>query len=279
MTQTLEAAPSIVPDAGVIEEARDRQRRHRLAATALSILTGAVIVGVAWGIAGGVGGPRSGSVHARPRATPLTGSQRQTRTSCQPIFGHALQGAPGRSLLSILGVLRRPATSADELPLPAHYSGDAFVRYVRRARVVGSESFYVYPALLGCRPGRVGLMEATTHVELGRGLIGGGGGGGADAADIKAGEDVSTGPPGSSTSATITMIVPDGVASVTLRYPAGRASGYSPKVSPPFTVTTAPVGNVVVVRVPRSAGGGPIWQPTMIWRNARGQVIQTFRKL
>ena len=28
------------------------------------------------------------------------------------------------------------------------------------------------------------------------------------------------------------MIVPDGVASVTLRYPAGRASGYSLKISP-----------------------------------------------
>ena len=75
------------------------------------------------------------------------------------------------------------------------------------------------------------------------------------------------------------MIVPDGVASVTLRYPAGRASGYSAKISPPVTITTAPVDNMVVVSVPRSAGGGPIWVPTMIWRAANGHIIKTFDRL
>jgi hypothetical protein len=75
------------------------------------------------------------------------------------------------------------------------------------------------------------------------------------------------------------MIVPDGVAKVTLRYPAGRASGYSPKTSPPFTITTIPVNNEVVVSVPRSGGGGPIWVPTMIWRAANGHIIKTFHKL
>ena len=58
--------------------------------------------------------------------------------------------------------------------------------------------------------------------------------------EIEQGGAAGTGPPGSDTSATITMIVPDGVAEVTLQYPAGRASGYSPKISPPFTVTSAP---------------------------------------
>ena len=75
------------------------------------------------------------------------------------------------------------------------------------------------------------------------------------------------------------MIVPDGVATVALRYPAGRASGYSPKISPPFTVITAPVNNEVVVRVPRSGGSGSILVPTMIWRAANGHIIRTFKTL
>ena len=65
----------------------------------------------------------------------------------------------------------------------------------------------------------------------------------------------------------------DGVAKVTLRYPAGRASGYSPKISPAFTITTAPVENLVVVTLPRS---NPLQQGTMIWRSADGRAIKTF---
>jgi hypothetical protein len=123
------------------------------------------------------------------------------------------------------------------------------------------------------------MMELATRINLGSGMIGATGGGGATAAEIEQGHDVGTGPPGSSTSATVTMIVPDGVASVTLRYPAGRASGYSRQISPPVTITTAPVNNMLVVSVPRSAGGGPIWAPTMIWRAANGHIVRTFNKL
>jgi hypothetical protein len=75
---------------------------------------------------------------------------------------------------------------------------------------------------------------------------------------------------------TITMVVPDGVAKVTLRYPAGRASGYSPKIAPAFTTTTAPVGNLVVVTLPRS---NPLQRGTIIWRSADGRVIETFHGL
>jgi len=53
----------------------------------------------------------------------------------------------------------------------------------------------------------------------------------------------------------------------------------SPKISPPFTIATTPVNNEVVVSVPRSGGGGPIWAPTMIWRAANGHVIKTFNRL
>ena len=110
-----------------------------------------------------------------------------------------------------------------------------------------------------------------------RGAIGGTGGGGSNAAEIERGEAVGTGPPGSSTSETVTMIVPDGVSKVTLRYPAGRASGYSPAISPPVTITAAPLNNELVVRVPRT--GGTIHQVTMIWRAADGHVIRTFDRL
>lgn len=158
-----------------------------------------------------------------------------------------------------------------------------FVHYIRRARFVSGSPYYVYPAVFGgCGTRQTpheGISWLATHVDLGGGTIGSDGGGGATAADIEQGQAVGTGPPGSSTSATVTMIVPDGVAKVALRYPAGRASGYSQKISPPFTVTTTSVDNLVVVSVPRSGGGGRIWAATIIWRAADGHIIKTFHRL
>ena len=122
-------------------------------------------------------------------------------------------------------------------------------------------------------------MHLDTNIDLGGGAIGATGGGGTTATDIEQGQDAGAGPPGSGTSATVTMIVPDGVARVTLRYPAGRASGYSTKISPPFTVTTTPVNNEVVVSVPRSAGGSAIREVKMIWQAADGHVTRAFNKL
>ena len=116
-------------------------------------------------------------------------------------------------------------------------------------------------------------MELAKNLDIGGGAIGGSGGGGATAAQIEHGEAVGSGPPGTSTSATLTIIVPDGVAKVTLHYPAGRASGYSPKISPPFTITTTPVNNLVVVTVPRS---NPRQKGKMIWRAADGHIVKTF---
>jgi hypothetical protein len=123
------------------------------------------------------------------------------------------------------------------------------------------------------------MMRLDTNIDLGGGAIGATGGGGASAADIEQGKDFETGPPGSSTSSTVTMIIPDGVANVTLRYPAGRASGYSPKISPPISITTTVVNNEVVVRVPRSGGGGAIQHAKMIWRAANGHISKTFNSV
>lgn len=280
MSLTVERAPVEEPDAGVIEEARARQRRHRGAAGAASI-AGVAITALLLGFAGGGGSSHGAGKVLGPRRA-LSRSARRSPESCR---GKALQGPPSRSLLSILGVLRRPATAADARSgiVAQGFTSAIFVHYIRLARVVDGSTYYVYPAVVGgCGTGEKpheGMMELAKHVDLGGGTIGGTGGGGASAAQIERGEDAGTGPPGSSTSATITMIVPDGVASVTLRYPAGRASGYSPKISPPVTITTAAVNNLVVVRVPRSGGGGPIRAPIMTWRAADGRPIRTFDRL
>jgi hypothetical protein len=293
MRTTVERPPIEVPDAGempgegetpedgVIEEARARQHRHRGLAAAAMVAAG-VIAAILFAFTGGGGGSRSGSATGHPGRAPSKTAGRPSPSSCQ---GKALQGPPSKSLLSILGVLRRPATAADAgSGITAQgFTSAVFVHYIRLARVIAGSSFYIYPGIVGgCGTGEKpheGIMESTKHVNLGHGLLGGTGGGGSTAATIEQGQTAETGPPGTSTSATITMIVPDGVASVTLRYPAGRASGYSPKISPPFTVTTAAVNNLVVVGVPRSAGGGPIRKPTMIWRAANGHIIKTFDRL
>jgi hypothetical protein len=276
MTVTVEPPPVEAPEAGVIKEARTRQRRHRAVAAAL--LAAAAAGGILLGTTGGGGGPRPTSASV-PEGRPPSKTGRLSAASCISAEGGALQGAPRKSLLSILGVLRRHATAADAgSGITARgMIGGVFVHYIRRARVVAGSPYYLYPAVIGgCGTGEKpheGIGELATHVDLGGGLIGGTGGGGATAAAIEDGLDAGSGPPGSSTSATITLVVPDGVARVTLRYPAGPASGYSPKISPPFTVTTTPVENLVVVGVPRSS---PLQRGTMIWRAANGRIIKTF---
>jgi hypothetical protein len=280
MTLTVERPAATTPDAGVIEEARARQRRHRGVAGA-ALLAAAAIAGILLGTTGGGGGSHPSSAPL-PAGRPPSKTARRSPASCIPPNGGALQGAPNKSLLSILGVLRRPATAADAGSgiVAQGFTSGVFVHYIRRARVVAGSPYYIYPAVVGgCGTGEKpheGIMELARNVDLGHGVIGGSGGGGATAAAIDKGQDAGSGPPGSSTGTTITMVVPDGVAIVTLRYPAGRASGYSPKISPPFTITTTPVENLVVVRLPRR---NPLQQGTVIWRAADGHIIKTFNRL
>jgi hypothetical protein len=275
MSVAVKPPPTDTPDAGVIEEARARQRRHRSLAAA-----GAIAAGVAAGLLLGFAGGGRGA-HPRSAAVPAGRLPSKTARSSPAACGHGgeLQGAPSRSLLSILGILRRPTTAADaDSAIAARgFISGVFVHYIRLARVVDGSAYYVYPGIVGgCgtgEPPHQGIMELATNVDLGHGLIGGTGGGGATAAAIERGKDASSGPPGSATSSTVTMVVPDGVAKVSLRYPAGRASGYSPEISPAFTITTAPVGNLVVLTLPRS---NPLQRGMVIWRSADGRVIKTF---
>jgi hypothetical protein len=79
----------------------------------------------------------------------------------------------------------------------------------------------------------------------------------------------------SGSSTVLSGVVPDGVASVTLHFPA-RFGGAHP--APPLTVTAIAVENVFVVRVPRSfiaqAFGGTT-PDSIKWRAADGTVIRT----
>jgi len=274
MSVTVKPPPAEAPDAGVIEEARARQRRQRGIAGAGAIAA-VLIAALLLGFAGGGGRSHPGSASLRAGRLPSR-SARPSSAACGQ--GGALQGAPSKSLLSILGVLRRPATAADAGSgvVARGFISAVFVHYIRLARVVDGSPYYIYPGIVGgCGTGETphqGIIELARNVNLGHGLIGGTGGGGATAAQIEQGQDASSGPPGSSTSSTITLVVPNGVAKVTLRYPAGRASGYSPKISPAFSTTTRPVNNLVVLTVPRS---NPLQQGTMIWRSADGRVIKT----
>lgn len=79
-------------------------------------------------------------------ATEGVGNSKACRDQ-QPSRGSYIQGSPGSDLLSILGVLRRPATPADRFnpgrvqPIP-----DVYRAYVRRAFSAGGVSYYIVPA-------------------------------------------------------------------------------------------------------------------------------------
>jgi hypothetical protein len=283
MTVTVEPPPLETPDAGVIEEARARQRRHRAFAGATTAALAIAALLFAF-----LGGGDGGGSHRAAAPSPAGGSSgktaRSSSTSCLS-SGRTLQGPPSKSLLSILGVLRRPATAADSIPGELAGRGltrDVFVRYVRRTRVIDGSPYYIYPAIVGgcgVEKEHEGIIELATHIDLGAGAIGGIGGGGGNAADIEQARTVGSGPPGSATSTTITMIVPDGVANVTLHFPAGRASGYSAKISPPFTILSRPVGNELVLRIPRSHIPESVPGLRMIWRAADGRTVKRFNRL
>jgi hypothetical protein len=79
----------------------------------------------------------------------------------------------------------------------------------------------------------------------------------------------------SGTSTVLSGVVPDGVASVTLHFPA-RFGGANP--APPLSVTARPVENVFVVRLPRSfitQTFGGTTPDSIKWRAANGTVIRT----
>ena len=190
--------------------------------------------------------------------------------------GERLQGAPRQSLLSILGVLRRPATPADALPnlsrlLRGPFAGGIFVNYVRRARVIAGVTYWVFPRLLQLCGSRREIMS-----EWKSSGAGGSGGGMGTAASIEHGQLGGT--LGSFWHRTVEMLVPDGVATATLHYPAGRIGGFNRHHAPAVTINTKIVGNLMIVTVPR--GGNRLMAPmTMTWHSASDTTVKTFSRL
>jgi len=220
-----------------------------------------------------------------------------------PALPATSNGSPGRALLSLVAVLRRPATAADRLPRSLQAGADAqgvYLHYIRLARVSNGVSYYILPAesvtqrqflpvrcyaaiLAAVRaelphiPARfrtptldlaerlVAHDRAAAQTPTGPGvcLLMTGSAGSAGTCGATAAQLVSVGL--LSLSSTVSGIVPDGVATVTLRYPDG--GGRHPK-----TVTARVVGNVfastsaVAFRLPR---------PAMVWRAANGTVLRT----
>jgi hypothetical protein len=246
------------------------------------------------------------AAQAKAVKSSVCGAPPQPRTSVN-------QGTPPSALLSVLGVLQRPATPADRLnvphtsrPLLPTQATDVYVRYVRRAWVKDGVSYYVTPVgrilttpafSAQCaarqkivlrndlstipaadRASTVALQSKLLRIFLRNGQAPSGAG--VCITDLRASfsgsgacetvNQIAKGTPTYSDGSTLIGVVPDGVATVTLHYPADRGLAS-------LTVSTGVAGNVYAVSIPRVTmqnGGG--FPPDITWRAANGQIIKTF---
>lgn len=233
------------------------------------------------------------------QASPVCRTSFPTRTTI-------IRGSPGPALLSTMAVLRRPASSADRLSAQAlqTVSEPVYGSAVRLARVVGHSAYYVVPTredLAAWEPSTrcSQLQEAALRryapripttlrnqtlalfaqlTAFDRSMIanapsdtlclfsvGGnnsGGGCGLTAAEIR-----EHGSGLSDDSGTVSELLPDGVATVTLRFPAARGR-------PAYSVTGRVLGNLMAIRA-RHTFGGTSDQPIAVWRAADGRILKT----
>jgi hypothetical protein len=219
--------------------------------------------------------------------------------------GTEIHHAPGSALLSTLGVLRRPEAAGDALSRGAIGEAvDLYAGATRRALVAGGTSYYIVPerddpaatfpsahcltlqaaALRRALPRIPAALRAQTaaiqaaFIAADRRLAAaapqdvicvvtqsrnaGSTGCGMTVAQIQHG----TSP--DDQEGTFSAVVPDGVATVTLRFPS--AHGH-----PAHSVTATVHGNVYAVRVAGEGSGAPTAPPVAIWRSAQGHVIRT----
>jgi hypothetical protein len=214
-------------------------------------------------------------------------------------------GSPSPALLSVLGVLRRRPVAADGLPRSVELNSvsGVYVRYIRLARVRNGVSYYIVPAARaldfsgpGTSPRCLAAIVASVRAELPqipRGLrpstlalvtetaahasqrdadaaAGGiclitvsageqGGSCGASARDLTQHGMLSA-------YGTLSGVVPDGVATVTIHYPA--SGGHVAQ-----TVTTNVIGNVFASSIKPVRGSNTT--PTIIWRSLSGRILKT----
>jgi hypothetical protein len=249
------------------------------------------------------------TLSSRDHACSLT----NLSTNRKPTISH---GSPSQALLSLLGVLRRPATTTDRLPARITYhpykrdpTGSipplkgVYVRYIRRARWRYGAGYYIVPAANAndgirpmparCYPAlrasmahelnkippdlRAGTRkleprfinqirarslpaEGVCLVTLNRSGNGGSCIDGYTLADIKLGHTVSSGGP---TGVDVVYgLVPDGVATVTLRYRTG-------------SITAPAINNVFIARDRHQHLPNYGIPKELIWRAANHTVIKT----
>jgi hypothetical protein len=212
-------------------------------------------------------------------------------SGCQPAPRPYSLAAPSKALLSVVGVLREPATAADRAVAreflaavaahPGRFSGRInFINDYRLARTVGGTSYYLVPVSQVSCDGHEGpeSIEVTAR-------------GGAYCCDTASGiaqgettTSVRSGP--ANAASTFVTLIPDGVASVTIHLPARTTSHYprlpggklEQQYNKAYTTTTRIVGNLLVVTLPGPPGrlDKPL---TLQWRNASGQVLGTFSSI
>jgi hypothetical protein len=239
------------------------------------------------------------SVHSAKRPSSGTLS---TNQACGAKAARRLsQGAPPNSLLSILGVLRRPQRPQDLLPArlqPRDLRGDAthsmlpplavrphngeasrarftfgslyqYSRYVRRARVFAGGSYYLIPLVAVPDPTRSNRCSHPYFAGVELYLFRGGTGFGGccdEVAGILAGHASSES--GDAGRTLLTFLVPDRVASVTVYFRARQG--------PRTTIRTTPVGNVVSVILPISSLQEP-FRVRSVWHSEGGRIIKPVR--
>lgn len=243
-------------------------------------------------------------------------AQRKTTAhdhACSP-SSHSLpvksQGSPSGRLLSLLGVLRRPASAADAYARAVFAMSpgeirEVFIRYARPVRVLHRARFFIVPAgdVTGFRvvPARCvaeersALQRILRHTSVAShahtvGLqaqylawqryraahpegvclaafsaaVGGGGGGSVDCRYTVG--DIERGSAQFSLGQLLYGVVPDAVATVTVRF-----STVNGRRSRPTTATV--VRNVWVIARPRRTSYPSAW----IWRDAAGRIVKTVR--
>jgi len=224
-----------------------------------------------------------------------------------PVGATLSEASPSATMLSVLGVLRRPATAADGLPRSLTREGrliltrgasTVYVRYIRRARVVSGVSYYVIPAAGVRRPAfparcfgeemqtlRLEVSRAPEQLRLltlnlgaRRFLL----------ERLQAGERghegvfelewQSTGGGGGGGGISPSMLARHGMLGsegdvLHGIVPSGVARVTLEWPAQGRRVTTAVVNNVFVVKVPGAGGGN--FPPVMVWRAANGRAIRS----
>jgi hypothetical protein len=282
------------PRWGVVAKVGNGRSARRMLNTS-TVLTAAVVV-----VSVSVAGVFLTSVHSarRPSSGALAANQ-----ACGAAGARQLShGSPPESLLSILGVLRRPQNSRDLIParrvprelrsgatqvplrtvLVARHDGHPasfrvvngsvyqYSRYVRRARVFAGGSDYLIPLAAAADTSGSNRCSHPYFAGLAlyefRGGVGFGGESGYTAPEILAGHASSETGDGARTF--LTFLVSDRVANVTVYFRAGQG--------PRTTIKTKPVGNVVSVILPVSSLRHR-FRVRSVWYSASGTIIKPVR--